>query len=398
MTRGWARVVVVVVALGVLGGGLSLYLAKGKQRSDPESAVAASVPVIAAKVEVRDFPIVLTGIGTVTALNTATVRSQVTGLLVSVPFQEGEFVKKGDLLAEMDPSLFQARLQEAEAALARDQAHLENGQINLSRFTPLAKEGYTPEEQVATQRATVAQEQATIANDQAAVAYAKAELGYTKLIAPFDGVTGIRLLDVGNIIQPTNGSASYSTGVVVVTQVRPISVIFILPGKDIPPVRQALIKGPVKAVAYSQDDKTELDSGQLLLVDNQADPSSGTIRLKAVFPNERLQLWPGTFANIRLITSVQHDGLVVPLDAVQEGPQGTYVFVVESDGKVAMRPVSVRESLRGEALVEKGLQAGDLVVIRGQYRLSPGTMVTLADPNHPEAVPNPSTASAGMLP
>jgi multidrug efflux system membrane fusion protein len=336
---------------------------------------------------------VLTGIGTVTALNTATVRSQVTGLLVDVPFKEGQFVKKGDLLAQIDPRTFQAQLDEAEAALVRDQAHLENAQINLSRYVPLSKQGFAPEQQVATQRAMVAQQQATVQNDQAAIEYAKTELDYAKLVAPFDGVTGIRLLDVGNIIQPTN-----TTGLVVVTQVQPISVIFTLPMADISDVQDALAKGPLETIAFSQDGKTQLDTGQLLLVDNQADPTSGTVRLKAIFPNQQRRLWPGTFVNVRLVTSVQHNGLTVPLDAIQQGPQGQFVFVVGQDHKAAVRPVSVRETLTGEALIDKGLNAGEDVVVRGQYRLSQGTLVAPADPNNPSAVPNPSTASSGMLP
>jgi multidrug efflux system membrane fusion protein len=351
------------------------------------------VPVIATTVKQQNFPIVLTGIGTVTALNTATVRTQVTGLLVDVPFKEGQFVKKGDLLAQIDPRTFQAQLDEAKAALARDQAHLENAQINLSRYVPLSKQGFAPEQQVATQRAMVAQQQATVENDQAAIEYAKTELDYTRLVAPFDGVTGIRLLDVGNIIQPTN-----TAGLVVVTQLQPISVIFTLPMADIPEVQDALAKGPLETIAFSQDGKTQLDTGQLLLVDNQADPTSGTVRLKAVFPNQQRRLWPGTFVNVRLVTSVEHNGLTVPLDAIQQGPQGQFVFVVGQDHKVAVRPVSVRETLTGEALIDKGLGAGEAVVVRGQYRLSQGTLVALADPSNPSAVPNPSTASSGMLP
>jgi multidrug efflux system membrane fusion protein len=178
----------------------------------------------------------------------------------------------------------------------------------------------------------------------------------------------------------------------VVTQVQPISVIFTLPMDDIPGVQDALAKGPLKTIAFSQDGKTQLDTGQLLLVDNQADPTSGTVRLKALFPNPQRRLWPGTFVNVRLITSVQQNGLTVPLDAIQQGPQGQFVFVAGQDHKVATRPVSVRETLNGEA------SAGETVVVRGQYRLSPGTLVSLADPNNPEVVPNPSTASSGMLP
>jgi multidrug efflux system membrane fusion protein len=396
--RSWPKLGIAVVAVAFLAGGLTVYFRTAGERTPAAAPPPAPVPVIAATVQQHDFPIVLTGIGTVTALNTATVRSQVTGLLVSEPFKEGQFVKKGDLLAQIDPRTFQAQLDEAQAALARDQAHLENAQINLSRYVPLSKQGFAPQQQVATQQAMVAQQQATVANDQAAVEYAKTELSYTRLVAPFDGVTGIRLLDVGNIIQPNNGAVSSTTGVVVVTQIRPISVIFTLPMVDIPEVQDALAKGPLKTIAFSQDGTTQLDVGQLLLVDNQADPNSGTVRLKAVFPNPHLRLWPGTFVNVRLVTSVQHNGLTVPLDAIQQGPQGQFVFVVGHDHRVTMQPISVRETLTGEALVDSGLSAGETVVVRGQYRLSQGTSVSLADPNHPNAVPNPSTASAGMLP
>jgi multidrug efflux system membrane fusion protein len=391
-TRRWAKLVIAVAIVALLAGA-AVYFRHVEERAAVATPPPPPVPVIATTVQQHDFPIVLTGIGTVTALNTATVRSQVTGLLVDVPFKEGQFVKKGDLLAQIDPRTFQAQLDEAQAALARDQAHLENAQINLGRYIPLSKQGFAPEQQVATQRAMVAQQQATVQNDQAAVEYAKTELDYTKLVAPFDGVTGIRLLDVGNIIQPTT-----TTGLVVVTQLQPISVIFTLPMADIPEVQDALAKGPLETIAFSQDGKTQLDTGQLLLVDNQADPTSGTVRLKAIFPNQQRRLWPGTFVNVRLVTSVQHNGLTVPLDAIQQKPQGQFVFVVGQDHKVVMRPVSVRETLTGEALIDKGLSAGEAVVVRGQYRLSQGTLVMPTDPNNPNAVPNPSTATSGMLP
>jgi multidrug efflux system membrane fusion protein len=184
----------------------------------------------------------------------------------------------------------------------------------------------------------------------------------------------------------------------VVTQIQPIGVIFTLATTSIPEVQDAAAKGPLRAIAFSQDDKTQLDTGNLLVVNNQADPGSGTVQLKAEFPNQQRQLWPGTFVNVRLVISTQHDALTVPFDAVQQGPQGQVVFVVGQDHKVALRPVSMRQSFNGVALIDKGLNAGDTVVIRGQYRLSPGTLVTLANPNDPNAVPNSSTASSGMLP
>ena len=305
-----------------------------------------------------------------------------------------------------------------EATLSHDQANLKNAQLNLERYRGLASENSIAHEQFDNQQATVEELNAQIKSDQAAIEYAKAQLSYTSLVAPFDGVTGFRLLDVGNIIHPATSSTTASlnglhgnhllgnssvqsitsNALVVVTQVQPISVIFTLATTNIAEVQSAMAKGPLQAVAFSQDDKTQLDTGSLLVVNNQADPGSGTVQLKAVFPNQQRQLWPGTFVNVRLVTSTQHDGLTVPLDAVQQGPQGQVVFVVGQDHKIAIRPVSMRQSFKGVALIEKGLNAGETVVVRGQYRLSPGTLVTLADPNDPNAVPNPSTASSGMLP
>jgi multidrug efflux system membrane fusion protein len=358
------------------------------------------VPVIATTVKQQNFPIVLTGIGNVAALNSATVRSMVTEPIISIDFKDGQSVKKGELLAQLDPSTFQAQLDQAEANLARDEAHLENGRINLGRYIPLQKQGFAPQQQVATQQAKIAQEQAVIQADQAAIEYAKTELSYTKLVAPFDGVAGIRLLDVGNIIHSssTRGSPTEPNALVVINQVQPIAVMFTLAAADIPEVQDALAKGTVKVIALSADGKTELDTGTLAAIDNQANTTSGTITLRAIFPNPHRQLWPGMFVNVRVITQVQDNGLTVPFDAVQQGPQGQFVFVVDSDHKVAMQPVSVRETLNGEALIDKGLSAGETVVVRGQYRLTPGTVVSLANPNDPAAVPNPTPASAGLLP
>ena len=324
----------------------------------------------------------------------------VTEPILSIDFKDGQFVKKGELLAQLDPSSYQAQLDQAEANLARDEAHLKNGQINLGRYIPLQKQGFAPEQQVATQQAMIAQEEATIKADQAAIEYAQTQLSYTKLVAPFDGVAGIRLLDVGNIIHSssTRGSPSEPNALVVINQVQPISVMFTLAAADIPALQEALAKGPVKAIALSADGKTELDTGTLAAIDNQANTASGTIGLKATFPNPDRKLWPGMFVNVRVVTQVQDNGLTVPLDAVQQGPQGQFVFVVGPDHKAAMQPVSVRETLNGVALIDKGLSAGETVVVRGQYRLTPGTEVSLANPNNPAAVSNPTPASAGLLP
>jgi multidrug efflux system membrane fusion protein len=374
------------------------HFAHGPAEAGPEPPPA--VPVIATTVQKQNFPIVLTGIGYVTALNSATVRSMVTEPIVSIDFNDGQSVRKGELLAQLDPSTYEAQLDQAEANLARDQAHLENGQINLGRYVPLVKQGFAPQQQVATQQAMIAQEQATLQADQAAVEYAKIQLSYTKLVAPFDGVAGIRLLDVGNIIHSSTsrGSPSEPNALVVVNQVEPISVMFTLAAADIPAVQHALAKGRIKAIALSADGKTELDTGTIAAVDNQANTTSGTISLKAIFPNPKRRLWPGMFVNVQVVTQVQDNGLTVPLDAVQQGPQGQFVFVVRPDHKAAMRPVSVRETLNGEALIDKGLSAGETVVVRGQYRLTSGTVVSLANPGDPAAVPNPTPASAGLLP
>jgi multidrug efflux system membrane fusion protein len=387
-------VMIALVAAGYLGW---RHLTRG-------SSVAAEpplpVPVIAATVKQGNFPIVLTGIGNVAALNTATVRSMVTEPIVSIDFKDGQSVKKGELLAQLDPSTYQAQLDQVQANLARDEAHLENGQSNLGRYVPLAKQGFAPQQQVATQQAMIVQEQATLKADQAAVEYAKTELTYTRLVAPFDGVAGIRLLDVGNIIHATTsrGFPGEPDALVVINQVQPISVMFTLAAADIPDVQDALARGPVKVVALSADGKTELDAGALAAIDNQANTTSDTINLKAIFPNPHRRLWPGMFVNVRIVTKVQDNGLTVPLDAIQQGPQGEFVFVVGGGRKVSMQPVWVRETLNGEALVDKGLSAGETVVVRGQYRLTPGTEVSLANPDDPAVVPNPTTASAGLLP
>ena len=391
----FAGLVAIVV---VAGGYLGWHHLVRSPTATPEPP--PPVPVIAATVQTQNFPIVLTGIGNVAALNSATVRSLVTEQILSIDFKDGQLVKKGQLLAQLDPSTYQAQLDQVEANLARDEAHLENGRVNLGRYIPLEKKGFATQLQVTTQGAKIAQEEAVIKADQAAIEYAKTELSYTKLVAPFDGVAGIRLLDVGNIIHSstTRGSPTEPNALVVINQVQPISVMFTLAESDVPDVQEALAKGPVKAIALSADGKTELDTGTLAAIENQVNTTSGTITLKAIFPNPDRKLWPGMFVNVRVVTQVQDNGLTVPLDAIQQGPQGQFVFVVDPDHKVAMQPVSVRETLNGTALIDKGLSAGETVVVRGQYRLTPGTVVSLANPNDPAAVANPTPASAGLLP
>jgi len=385
------RPVIALVLLALVGAGLLWHLARAPRAAGKTAVASAPIPVIGANVARKDVPIYLTGLGTVQASNTVTVTAQVEGVLEKVTFVEGQDVKKGQLLAQIDPRPYQAQLEQAIAKKAADEAQLEHARRDLERYAKLATLDYTSKLTFDATTAQVAQLVAQLKGDQGSIDYAKTQLEYTSITSPLDGRTGIRLIDAGNIVRSANA-------MVVVTQLQPISVFFTLATTDIQQVQDALQKGPLVAVTFNQDDQTKLDTGTLLLVDNQADPTSGTVRLKASFPNEQQRLWPGTFVNVELVTAVQHDGLTIPLDAVQIGPQGQYVFVVGTDRKVAMRPVSIRQSLHGEALIDKGLNVGEVVVVRGQYRLLPGSLVSLADPRDPNAVPNPSTAGSGLLP
>jgi multidrug efflux system membrane fusion protein len=353
-------------------------------------AVPQPVPVVAVDVQQHDVRIILSGLGTVQALNTATVRTQVTGLLQTVNFSEGQTVHRGDLLAQVDPRPNQARLGQANALLARDRAHQINAQLNLDRVVPLLSRGFATDQQVSDQKSQVLQLQSALQSDQAMIEDAQTQLSYTALTAPFDGVTGVRTLDVGNII-----SASDMTGLVVVTQVQPISVLFTLPSSEILKVQDALAKGPVQALAYDQAGERVLDTGRLLLINNQADPTTGTVQLKAVFPNSNRLLWPGTFVDIELTTAVVPRALTIPTNAVQEGTKGEFAYVIGPDHRVVLRGVTVAQRLRGVALVSAGLMPGDTVVVQGQYRLVDNSVVTVVDADQ---IADASSASSGLLP
>lgn len=385
--RRWLTTALALAALGAAGFGLH-----GRTGPVPtrEAASPAPVPVVTGSVAQHDVPLVLTGIGTVQALNTAAIRSQVTGILESVDFTEGQAVRRGDVLARIDPRVFQAQLDQAQAQLARDQALLANQQTNLGRDEPLLQRGFATDERVTGERAQVAQTQSSLKADQAAIDLARTQLDFATLRAPFDGVTGLRLIDPGNIIRPTD-----ATGIVVLTQVQPISVVFTLPAAEIAAVQAALARGPVQAVAYDPSGTRSLDTGTLLLINNQADANTGTVQLKATFPNADRQLWPGTFVNVAVTTQTVRDALTVPADAVQQNDHGPYVFVVGADRTVSLQPVQVARRQRGTVLIASGLKAGETVVVQGQYRLTPGTAVVDAPAS---AVPNTTTASAGMLP
>ena len=385
------RTIMVGLCVAVCAGGLVSWHVYGARPAPQAQPPAPAVPVVAEKLQTSDVPIVVSGIGTVVAYNAVDVHAQVTGTIDQIGFVEGQTVHPGSLIAQLDPRPFQAALDLAEANLARDQANLDNAKTNLGRYTPLLKQGFASAQQVTDQASTVTQLEASVAGDKAAIFNAQAQLGYTTIASPIDGVTGIKDVDIGNIVQP--GS---TTPIVTITQIQPISVVFTLPQNDVPEVQAAMAKGSLTTVAYGQEDRTELGQGTLLLVNNTINQSSGTVQLKATFPNANRALWPGEFVNVRLIVRVQHNGITVPLSALQQGQSGELVYVVQPDGTVQQRPVTVTQTLDGRALIDQGAKAGDVVVTQGQYRLSNGIKVSEVAAGSPQ-VQNSSESTAGML-
>jgi multidrug efflux system membrane fusion protein len=344
------------------------------------------VPVSAEKVKSGDVPIYLRGVGTVIAYNNVIIRSQITGQLVNIAFTQGQTAKKGDLLAEIDPRPYQAQLDQMIANRERDQAQLVNAQSNLDRYTQLGSKGYATPQLIETQKAQLGELQAMIKADEAMIEAARVNLSYTRLTAPIDGVTGIRQIDVGNIIHPTDPN-----GLVDLTQIQPISVIFTLPEETFTEIQEQMGKGTLPVYAYSQDDKTKLDEGKLLLINNQIIQTTGTIQLRADFPNVQRRLWPGELVNSRLLLFVRHDGLTVSVPAVQHGPNGSYVYVITPDGTVQIRSVTTGQISDGQVLIDSGLQADETVVVAGQYRLQPGVQVQMLQG---KAAQDPSLNSA----
>ena len=377
---------VVVMALSCA----ATWSARPPQRA-PEPTAMPPVPVVVEKVQVSDMPIVLTGIGTVMAYNVVNIHAQVTGTIEKIGFTEGQTVQPGDLIAQLDPRPFQAMLQQAEATLARDNAHLANARANLARYTPLLKDGFATPQQVDDQTSQISQLEAAIASDEAQIFNAKTQLGYTTITSPISGVTGIRRVDIGNLVQPSS-----STPIVTINEVQPISVVFTLPQKDVPEVQAAMASNTLRVIAYGQDDHSKLGEGTLLMVNNMVSPSSGTVQLKATFPNTNRALWPGEFLNVRLILSRKDNAVSVPLDALQQGQTGALVYVVTSNGMTEQRAVRVGETVDGRALIDKGLHSGDVVVTQGQYRLTDGVRVVQVPSGNPR-VQNSTEASQGML-
>jgi multidrug efflux system membrane fusion protein len=337
-----------------------------------DAAAQPVVPVVANAVKSGDVPMYLTGIGHVQAYNTVTIRSQVQGQITQIAFTEGQPVHIGDLLAQIDPRPFQATLDQAVANRNRDQANLANAQENLNRNLPLLSQGFATQQLVDNEHAQIAELTASVQSDEAAIEGAQVQLGYTRLTSPINGVTGIRQIDIGNIIHPTD-----TNGLVVVTQLQPISVIFTLPQTDLLRLQQHMDHGPLTAISYGQDNRTLLDQGTLLLLDNQINQTTGTLQLKANFANAADRLWPGELVNVRLLIEIRHDGLTVASTAVQEGPEGKYAFVVKPDNTVEIRSIATTHLTDGLDLVDSGLKVGETVVVEGQSRLQPGSHVTI---------------------
>jgi multidrug efflux system membrane fusion protein len=344
------------------------------------------VPVIAALTRQADVPVYLDGVGTTKALNTVTVRPQVDGRLISINFDEGQQVERGYLLARIDPVTYQAAYDQAVAKKAQDEAQLANARIDFDRYTRLMASNSIARQQLDTQKATVSQFEALVKLDQAAIDNAKAVLDYTTIRAPIDGRTGIRLVDAGNLVR-----AADATGIVVITQLQPVSVLFTLPQQQLGEVNRAFAKAPLQVEVFGPDNKTVIEKGVLKVVDNQVDQTTGTIKLKAEFPNGDMQLWPGQFVNVRLLIDMLRQVVVAPTAAVQRGPNGTFVFVVQPDSAVAVRPVTVAQQDEIQTVVARGLQSDERVVTTGFARLTAGTKVTVTSA---EAVPSPEAQPA----
>lgn len=381
-----------MLVIGLLAGA-GLYTAMSRAASSKSPPPPPPpVPIVAGMVARHDVPIYLTGIGTVIAYNTDVVRAQIQGQITSIDFTEGQKVKAGQLLAQIDPRPYQAQIQQYSANLERDQAQLQNALGNQTRYTQLGKGGWATPQLIETQNAQVGQLKAAIKADQAQIDYAKVLLSYTQLTAPISGVVGIRQIDVGNIISP-----STTNGLVVVTQLEPISLIFTLPETDLPQIQaeQERTQQPIEVLAYSQDNRFELGKGQLGLINNEILQTTGSIQLKANFPNKTHKLWPGELINARLLVDTRHNGLTVPASVVQQGSQGAYVYVIKPDDTVAIRPVTVAQIADGQALIDSGLEAGERVVVDGQYKLQPGTKITIL---HGEAAEEAALQSEQQAP
>jgi len=407
--RWWVWVIVLAL---IAGGGYWYFHGKGTEAQNAQAGGATGggqgggrrgggggpggamvVPVVVATAQKGDLPVYFNGLGTVTAFNTVTVRSRVDGQIVKINFTEGQMVHQGDSLLEIDPRPFQVQLEQAEGQLAKDQAQLRDVQVDYQRYQLLFKEGVIPKQQVDTQQAQVGQSEGAIKADQAVVDNAKLQLVYAHVTAPISGRIGLRLVDMGNIVH-----ASDATGLLVITQLQPIAVIFSLPQDQLSQVMSKLHGAQLNVEAFDRDDTTKLATGKLLTIDNQIDTTTGTYKLKAVFNNEDNILFPNQFVNTHLLVDTKRNLSLVPLAAIQRGPQGTYVYVVGSGNTVKIQTVTVAQTTGGTVGISEGLQPGQIVVTDGQDKLQDGTKVVpntsptgsaTATVGTPEAAPAP---------
>jgi membrane fusion protein, multidrug efflux system len=370
-TTRWILLVVAVAGLGYFGWqrlhGESPEAAANNAKKAPRNAVRVGV----APVEKTDFPVYLTSLGTVQAFNTVVVRSRVDGQIDKIAFKEGQLVSQGDLLAEIDPRPYQAALDQAKAKKEQDEANLANTNLDLQRFIKLGE--FATRQQLDTQRSNVQQLTAQIAADAAAISNAQTQLDYTAIKAPISGVVGLRQVDIGNIV-----NAATQTGIVTITQIEPIAVIFTAPEEQLPYINEAQAVAPLKTIAITTDGKKPLAEGTLAVVNNQVDSTSGTIRLKAVFENKDHALWPGQSVSTRLLVRTLKEATVVPDDAIQHGTSGLYAFIVNQESKAELRQVKVSQSIDGRSVVEQGLSPGEQVITSGQFKVAPGTLVSTA--------------------
>jgi membrane fusion protein, multidrug efflux system len=389
------RITVYLIGAFVIAGVVAVYFMpqaprtqqiQGGAKSGPRGGGPGTspdpVPVLASVAKSADVPVYFDGVGTAKALNTVTVRSQVDGKLINILFTEGQDVAKGFVLAKIDPVVYQAAYDQTVAKKAQDEAQLANAKLDLERYTRLAVTNAVNKQQLDTQKAMVAQLVAQVQLDQAAIDNARAILSYTNVDAPISGRTGIRQVDQGNIIK-----AADATGIVILTQLRPISIFFNLPQQELPELNKAFAEGSLPVDALGADGKTALDTGKVVVIDNQIDQTTGTVKLKAEFPNASLQLWPGQFVNIRVLMGTLRQVVVVPTAAIQRGPNGTFVYVIKDDSTVTVRRVTLAQQDDVQSVVADGLQPGERVVTTGFARLTEGIAVAVSATDAGQATP-----------
>jgi len=383
---GWERRQIFLMAAGIALASLAAFIIFWRHGSSQAASKAtATVPVVIGEASQRDVPIYYDALGTVYALNTVAIRAQVNGQIVSIDFRQGQEVRKGDILAKIDPAPFKAALDQSIAKKGEDEALLIDAEKDLVRYKALVLKNFETQQNVDAQQAKVDQDKATIDADQAAIEAAQTQLNFATITAPIDGVVGFRQVDIGNIIH-TNDIGPLT----VLTQIKPCTAIFMLPQSDLGPVREAMLQGAVPVLAYDQDGKQKLAEGTLLLINNQIDQATSTIQLKAEFPNANERLWPGEFVRIRLLIMTRKDAITIPAVALQRGPGGYYVWVVTPDDTAEQRPVDALIVSEDQVIASKGLNAGERVVIEGQTRLDNGTHVAIRAPiAPPEAAPRP---------